>query len=152
MRDIVRYLGIDTRAQLLAERLWQYLDEPSSGIIAAFLRHTRQSAVGGLLDDPIIERLMAEQKEHWCSLFNSGFDEAYQRRATLIGIRHRELGLDSKWYIAAHASIKARFAEELLLRTKFPLPLKSALLVTLEKYAAVDLAIVLSSYSSWLAD
>jgi hypothetical protein len=86
MKEIVRYLGIDTRSQPLAERLWQHLEEPSSEIIGAFYRDTQQSAAGLLLDEPIIERLSAKQKEHWRLLFNSGFDEAYLRRATLIGI------------------------------------------------------------------
>jgi hypothetical protein len=48
--------------------------------------------------------------------------------------------------------MKARFAEHLLLHSDVPLPLKSALVVTLEKYVAVDMALALSSYSSWLID
>jgi protoglobin len=152
MKEIVRYLGIDTRSQLLGERLWQHLEEPSSEIIGAFYRDTQQSAAGLLLDESIIERLSAKQKEHWRLLFNSGFDEAYLRRATLIGIKHHEIGLDPKWYVAAYALMKARFAEHLLLHTDVPLPLKSALVVAFEKYVAVDMALALSSYSSWLVD
>jgi len=152
MQEIVRYLGIDTRAQLLAERLWHFLEDPSSEILRAFYQDTRQSPAGRLLDDQIIEGLIIKQKEHWRSLFNSGFDEAYLRRATLIGIRHHEVGLDSKWYIAAYALMKARFAEHLILHTALPLPLKSTLVVTLEKYVAVDMALALSSYSAWLVD
>jgi hypothetical protein len=70
---------------------------------------------------------------------------------TLIGIKHHEVGLDSKWYIAGYAMMKAAFMERIL---EAPLPpnLKSALIVTLEKYVAVDMALALSTYSSWLVD
>jgi hypothetical protein len=33
-----------------------------------------------------------------------------------------------------------------------PLPAKTALIVTLEKYVAIDMALALSVYSSWLVD
>ena len=152
MQDIVRYLGIDTRSQMLAERLWDFLDGPSSEIIDAFYRDTRQSAAGILLDEQMIERLMSKQREHWRSLFSSGFDESYLRRASMIGIKHHDVGLDPKWYIAGYALMKARFIEQLLLQTTVPLPLKSAMIIALEKYVAVDMALALSSYSSWLVE
>lgn len=152
MEEIVRYLGIDTRTQLLAERVWQLLEEPSGEIVDSFYRNTRRSAVGATLDEPTIERLKTKQIEHWRSLFNSGFDAAYRRRVNLVGSQHYEIGLDPKWHIAAYALMKAGFAEQLLLHTAVSLTLKSALIVTLEKYMALDMALALSSYSSWIVD
>ncbi len=151
MEEIVRYLGIDERARLLARRLWTYIDAPSTEIIASFYHNTRQSGAGLMLDDPTIERLKVRQKEHWRALFNSEFDEHYQRSVTMIGIKHQEIGLDPKWYIAGYAIMKAGFAERVL---DAPLPsrLKTALIVTLEKYVAIDMALALSTYSSWLVD
>ncbi|MDA9410503.1 protoglobin domain-containing protein [Bradyrhizobium sp. CCBAU 45384] len=152
MTQIIRYLGIDTRTQLLAERLWGLLDESSDLVIADFYRRTRRSHVGFLLDERSIKRLMVKQKEHWHSLFNSGFDQAYLRGATKVGIMHRELGLDPRWYVAGYALMKSRFTEQLLFDASIPPPLKVALVVTLEKYVAVDMALTLSSYSDWLVD
>ena len=151
MKDIVRYLGIDTRTQLFAERLWGVLEEPSGEIIAAFYRDTRQSAVGMLFDEPTIGQLQNRQKEHWRALFTGQFDEQYQRSATLIAIKHHELGLDPKWYIAGYALMKLRFTERLL-KAALPQATKEALIATLEKYIAVDMALSLSTYSSWLID
>ena len=151
MEEIIRYLEIDARAQLLAERLWQFLEEPSTEIIASFYGNTRRSPAGLMLDETTVERLKLKQKDHWRSLFTRRFDEHYQRSVTLIGIKHHEVGLDSKWYIAGYAMMKAAFMERIL---EAPLPpnLKSALIVTLEKYVAVDMALALSTYSSWLVD
>jgi hypothetical protein len=151
MKDIVRYLGIDTRTQLLAECLWHLLEEPSGEIIASFYRDTRQSAMGMLFDEPTISRLQSKQREHWCALFKSHFDERYQRSATLIAIKHRELGLEPKWYIAGYALIKLRFLETLF-KAELPQATTQALIATLEKYVAIDMALSLSIYSSWLVD
>jgi hypothetical protein len=151
MKDIVRYLGIDKRTQLLAECLWHLLEEPSGEIIAAFYRDSRQSAVGMLFDEPTISRLQSRQKEHWCALFKSHFNESYQRSATLIAIKHRELGLEPKWYVAGYALIKVGFIE-VLLKAELPPGTKQALIAKLEKYVAIDMALSLSIYSSWLVD
>jgi len=151
MKDIVRYLGIDTRTQLLAEQVWRLLEQPSTEIIASFYRDTRQSAVGLLFDVSIIGHLQKKQKDHWRTLFNSGFDEHYQRSATLIAIKHQEIGLDPRWYIAGYALMKLRFTETIL-RAALPQTTKEALITTLEKYVALDMALSLSTYSSWLVE
>ena len=151
MKDMARYLGIDSRTQLLAEQLWRVLEEPSDGVIADFYRHTRQSAVGVLFDEPAIGRLQIKQKEHWRALFNDRFDERYQRSATLIAIKHQELGLDPKWYIAGYTLMKLRFAESLR-KIALPPATIEELITALEKYVAIDMALSLSIYSSWLVD
>lgn len=151
MEEIVRYLGIDTRTQLLAERLWHLLEEPSDEIIDSFYREIQQSAAGLLVDESTIERLKIKQKEHWRALLNGEFDEQYQRSVTMIGIKHHEIGLDPKWYVAGYALMKVRFVKKLL-EAPIPLHMKSALIETLEKYAAVDMAMALSTYSAWLIE
>jgi protoglobin len=149
MQELIRYLGINTRTEVLAERL--LLEDSADGIIAGFYSSTRQSSAGLMLDELTIERLKVRQKQHWQSLFSSAFDEQYVRSVSMIGIRHHEIGLDSKWYIAGYAIIKAAFAEKIM-EAPLPLKAKTALIVTLEKYVAVDMALALSAYSSWLID
>ncbi|SFJ45120.1 protoglobin domain-containing protein [Bradyrhizobium sp. Gha] len=121
MTQIIRYLRIDTRTQLLAEQLWNLAEGPSSQIIAEFYRRTRQSHPGVLLDEHTVSRLMIKQREHWHSLFNSRVDQAYLRRATKVGIMHHEVGLDPKWYVAGYALMKAGLAEQLLFDASIPL-------------------------------
>jgi Protoglobin len=151
MDELIRYLGIDTRTELLAERLWYLLEGSVEEIIAAFYNNTSYSTAGIMLDQATIERLKVRQKQHWESLFSSAFDEKYVRSVSTIGIKHHEIGLDSKWYIAGYAIIKAAFAEKIM-EAPLPVRAKSALIVTLEKYVAIDMALALSAYSSWLID
>jgi len=63
MKEMVRYLGIDTLTQLLAEQLWCFLEGPSREIIASFYRDTRESAVSLLFDERAISRLRERQRE-----------------------------------------------------------------------------------------
>lgn len=151
MQELILYLGIDTQARLLAKRLWHFLDEPSTEIIASFYRDTRQSGVSLLLDEQTIARLQIKQRDHWRALFNSDFDASYERSVTMIGIKHHEIGLDPKWYIAGYAIMKSRFAEQVL-QAPLPKRLKASLVITLEKYVALDMALALSTYSAWLVD
>jgi hypothetical protein len=62
MKEIVRSLGIDTRAQLLAERLWQHIEEPSRGLV--FYRDLKRSTADTLLDEQKLEPSLRTQKEH----------------------------------------------------------------------------------------
>jgi hypothetical protein len=64
MKEIVRSLGIDTRAQLLAERLWQHIEEPSRGVVGAFYRDLKRSTADILLDEQKLEPSLRTQKEH----------------------------------------------------------------------------------------
>ena len=151
MQELIRYIGIDTRTEILAERLWYLLEGFVDEIVAHFYSSTRQSSAGLMLDYPTIERLKVRQKQHWQSLFSSAFDEHYVRSVSMIGIKHYEIGLDAKWYIAGYAIIKAAFAEKIM-EAPLPLKAKTALIVTLEKYVAIDMALALSAYSTWLVD
>ena len=151
MDDLLRYLGIDARARLLAQRLWQYIEGSSGEIFTSFYDSIHQQIPGLTLDEPTIERLKVKQREHWRALFNSDFDEHYKRSATMIGIKHHEIGLDLKWYVAGYAIIKAGIIERIL-EAPLPQSLKSALVITLEKYVAIDMSLALSAYSSWLVD
>jgi hypothetical protein len=151
MQELIRYIGIDTRTEILAERLWYLLEGWVDEIIAGFYSSTRQSRAGLIFDEAMIERLKVRQKLHWQSLFSSAFDEQYIKSISMIGIKHHEIGLDPKSYIAGYAIIKAAFAEKIM-EAPLPLKAKTALIVTLEKYVAIDMALALSAYSSWLVD
>lgn len=151
MQELMRYLGIDKRTELLAERLWYLLEDWIDEIISGFYGSTRHSSAAQLLDDATIARLKVRQKEHWQTLFLSAFDEHYARSVSMIGVKHHEIGLDPKWYIAGYAIIKAAFAEKIM-EAPLPMKAKTALIVTLEKYVAIDMALALSAYSSWLVD
>jgi hypothetical protein len=151
MDDLIRFLGIDARAKQYAKLVWPLIQDHADGVVENFYVEAGKSDIGHVLDAEMIGRLKLKQKEHWRALFNSEFDQQYFNRASLVGIKHREIGLDPKWYIAGYSKIKGQFVT-LILDAPLSTSTKSDLVATLDKYVALDMAIALSSYSSWLVD
>jgi hypothetical protein len=151
MDDLIRFLGIDARAKQYAKLVWPLIQDHAAGIIEDFYVEAGKSDMSHVLDAETIGRLKLKQKEHWQALFSSKFNQQYFNCASLVGIKHREIGLDPKWYIAGYSKIKGQFAT-LILDAPLSTSTQSNLVATLDKYVALDMALALSSYSSWLVD
>ncbi len=151
MNELIRFLEIDARARQYAKLLWPLVEDHAGDIIEKFYIEARKSDMEPALDDETISRLKLKQIEHWQALFSSKFDKQYFSRASLVGIKHCEIDLDPKWYIAGYNKIRGQFVK-LILDSPLPTSTKSNLVATLDKYVALDMALALSSYSSWLVD
>ena len=151
MEDLIRFLAIDMMDRRNAEHFWPLVECPLGSIIDNFYADIRRSSISFLLSDQRIDQLKATQKEHWKSLFGGRFDQQYFNSASLVGIKHYELGLDPKWYIAGYAKIKSDITA-IILESPLPPPAKFEFVKTLDKYVALDMAIAISSYTSLLVD
>jgi methyl-accepting chemotaxis protein len=151
MEDLIRFLGIDLEARRNAEQFWPLIDYPLGAIIDNFYTDLQKSGIDFVLTDQTIHHLKIKQKEHWESLFASRFDKQYFNNASLVGIKHRELGLDPKWYIAGYAKIKGDIAL-IILESPLSPAVKLEFVKTLDKYVALDTALAISSYTSLLVD
>ena len=151
METLIAVLDIDSRSRRIARLMSPLVERRAADLVEAFY-----AGAGGFAAEPLraghaIDHLKLSQRAHWKSLFESRFDEDYFRSASLLGIRHCEMGFDSKWHVVGYAKMKGRLADEIL-RSPLPLPSKTQLLGILDKYLALDMAISLSSYSSVLLD
>lgn len=100
-----------------------------------------------VLDDKTIHRLKLKQTERWQALFSSMFDKQYFSGASLVGIKHREIDLDPRWYIAGYNKISRQLVK-LIPDLPLSASMKSNLVATLDKYVALYMTLALSSYSS----
>jgi len=151
MDKLIRFLDIDPTAQLHAAAIWLLIEHRVDHTIEVFYADMRQSDAALALSDQTVQRLKVTQRKHWRSLFESQLDLQYFNNASLIGIRHSQIGLDPKWYIAGYARIKTDFSR-VILNADLPLATKTSFLVTLDKYVALDMALAISSYTSLLLD
>jgi hypothetical protein len=151
MEELIRFLAIDVKSWRDAGEIWQLIEHRAPEIIERFYADLRRSNANLPLTDHMIDHLKIKQKEHWKYLFESRFDQSYFNNASLIGIKHFEIGLDPRWYIAGYAKIKGDFSLEIL-GSPLSLPSKTQLIVTLDKYVALDMALAISSYTSLLVD
>lgn len=151
MDKLIRFLDIDPAARRHAAAIWSLIEHRIDHIIETFYADVRHSDTALALSDQTIQRLRVKQKDHWHALFESRLDLQYFNSASLIGIKHSEIGLDPKWYIAGYARIKSDFSRTIL-SSPLPLSAKADLVVTLDKYVALDMALAISSYTSLLVD
>lgn len=151
MEELLRFLAIDANSRRDAEDIWQLIEHRAPEIIERFYADVRQSNINLPLTNRMIDHLKIKQKEHWKHLFESRFDQNYFSNASLIGIKHFEIGLDARWYIAGYAKIKSDFSREIL-GAPLSSPSKTQLIVTLDKYVALDMALAISSYTALLVD
>jgi hypothetical protein len=149
MNELLRFVGIDKEARDDASCVWLLLRAHLDRVIEDFYASVKDIDLGISIDDVMIDRLKTRQKQHWEALFGSQFDQRYFDSVSLIGIKHREIGIDPKWYIAGYADMKTRLTR--VIRDSALLPTtKARLIEVLDKYVVVDMAVAVSSYDAWL--
>jgi hypothetical protein len=149
--DLLRFLCIDEESQRYARRIWDIIEPKLDEAIDIFYAAIRNSPVGGLIPDDVLERLRPKQSEHWARLFTSNFDVVYANSVRRAGIRHRDIGLDAMWFIAAYMSLKAELTN-LIVHADIPTTEKGRLVRTLDKYVAVDMGLAVSTYLAAVVD
>ncbi len=120
-------------------------------MIERFYAKVRTHDISPHVTDEAIERLKERQKNHWASLFGAQFDEGYVNSVRKIGIRHRDIALNPMWYVAGYMLLKIEFTRVVV---EAPLPpiTKGRLIKTLDKFAAFDMALALSTYDAAVLD
>lgn len=151
MEKLIQFLDIDSDTMRRAQAIWPMIEPRTSYLIEELYVSARQFDCELALSDDTIDDLKTRQTAHWRTLFESRFDRDYINSASLIGIQHRELGIDAQWYIAGYNKVKSDLAQTIL-NAPLLLASKATLLATLDKYIALDMTLVVSSYTSWLVD
>lgn len=147
---LISFLDIDARSQRLARLIWPVAERRATAAIDHFYR-TVCNVVPRSPSMQEIEQLKAQHSRRWPRLFDSRFDRDYFSNASLIGIRHCEMGLDCRWHVAGYSRLRAEVTAEIL-DSLLPGHSKPHLVVTLDKYLALDMAISVSSYTSIWVD
>lgn len=150
MEQLIAFLRIDDLARQQAQAAWTLIEAAAEAIVRDFYADLHRYD-SDLIDAAMIDHLTRRQVQHWKALLAGELDQDYFNAASLVGIKHREIGLDPKWYIAGYHRIKHRLNERIL-ATQLPVPHKIGLVMTLDRFVALDMALALSSYSSWLVD
>ncbi len=144
---ILSFLDIDDTERLRARRLWEIIAPQVDSVLECFYARLAGTEPGDLLAAHGTVRLNAQQKKHWERLFAADFSEDYQAGVRRIGLRHREIGLDPRWYIASYSALKLQFIE-VITGSEIGTEEKTLMIRTLEKFVAIDLGLALSAYSA----
>lgn len=147
IEHLIAFLEVDADTMVSAEILSDLLVPRLDEIIEDFYDHVQKHDVNVPVPDDIIPRLKEKQKQHWLRLFKSQFGADYCASARRIGLRHRDLDLDPAWYVAGYVRLKLAYIE-VILRSGFSPVTKGRLIMTLEKYIAIDMAVALSAFDA----
>lgn len=150
-RNQLEFLEIDQDARQFARRLWCIIEPQLGQTLDEFYQHLRQFGAGTLIPEAMVPRLKQKQHEHWKLLFTADFDHSYSNSARRVGIRHKEIELDAQWFISGYMALKFRFTSMVIHSVATPSE-KGHLLRTLDKYVAVDMGLVLSTYLAGIVD
>jgi len=151
MEELIRFVGIDFEVRRSMREAWPLIEDRIESIIGNFYDDVGRSGIEIALSEETIGHLKVKHREHWRSLFTGAFDQQYLDRASLVGIKHYQIGLDPRWYVAGHARIKGDMVA-VILDSHLPAATKSKLVQALDKYAALDMALAISSYTALLVD
>lgn len=148
LRRFLDFLEITESDRQLAQQLWSIVDPEISQIIDRFYVKVHGTEIGSHVSAPgLVEQLKTKQRRHWTKLFTSQFDEEYVCSVQRVGIRHRELKLDTAWYVAGYITIKMDLIQAVL-KADLPMVEKGRLLRVIEKYVTLDMTIALSAYEN----
>ena len=142
MAQLSDFLEIDDLSRQYARVLLALFIGCADDIVGEFYRKIQKSA---------IERLVPKQKTHWMALFNSDFGRDYVQSVRRIGIQHRDIALNPSWYVAGYVKLKLELMQRIAALDVSP-DKKICLMLTLEKYVAIDMALALTPYDSVILD
>lgn len=145
------FLEIDDTLKQYARVLLALFAAHSNDIVGEFYHKVQRSTIGSYVADDAIERLKPKQVAHWAALFESDFSGDYVQSARRIGIRHRDIALNPTWYVAGYTKLKIELMK-LIAELDVSSDKKVFLIMTLEKYVAMDMGLALASYDSVILD
>jgi len=146
--QVTKYFGlleVGAADRQNARAFWAIAEPHMGAAVGRFYEKLRRSEVGSYISDDVVERLMQRQIQHWARLFASRFDEDYVLSVQRVGMRHRDIGLGTAWFVAGYMALKMEFIEAVL-KAEIAVVEKGRILKTVEKYVALDMSIALAAY------
>jgi len=101
------FIGIDRSTRDALREARPLIAKTLPGLLDKFYAHLgKYPQVARLFAEPAaIRRAKQAQIDHWTSLANAKFDDAYVQSVTQIGQTHSKLGIEPRWYIAGYSLI-----------------------------------------------
>ena len=96
----------ETRRALRAA--WPMVEQALPEILNEFYQHIQAEPRFAAMIGGRGESLKAAQSSHWKRLFSGAFDDDYVESIYRIGMVHKRIGLEPRWYIASYQMILNR--------------------------------------------
>jgi methyl-accepting chemotaxis protein len=104
----LRYAGIDAATSRRLRGFWRVAKLAMPSILTAFYQHVESEPHLGKQTSGHVNRLKGAQTEHWGRLFSGRFDHDYMVGVYHVGLAHKKIGLEPRWYIAGYQFVLNR--------------------------------------------
>ncbi len=104
----LRYAGINDATSRRLRGFWRIARFSLPGILNAFYEHVDSEPVLARMTSGHKDRLKKSQTQHWENLFSGRFDQSYVAGVYRVGLAHKKIGLEPRWYIAGYQFILNR--------------------------------------------
>lgn len=104
----LRYTGITNATGRNLRRFWPIAKLALPSILDDFYRHVETEPHLAKLTGGQHARLKSAQASHWERLFSGRFDQAYVQGVYRVGLAHKKIDLEPRWYIAGYQFVLNR--------------------------------------------
>ena len=111
----LQFMKLDVAAGSALRACSKLILDELPGVLDDFYEHVRSwPEVARFFDsDAMMQHAAQKQIEHWTTILQGRFDEAYVESVRSIGRVHARIGLEPRWYIAGYSFIVTRVVQRL---------------------------------------
>ena len=153
--DIDRRLGfsrIDEKTKKYLKESWLFINPELPGILTAFYQHlSSEPSIAKILGSQT-ERLKGLQTQHWQRLFSGNFDLEYMNGVYTVGMVHKRIGLEPRWYIAGYSYVQCLIINAVVKRFRGKRDHLAELLCATTKAILFDIDLAITAYHDALEE
>ena len=143
----LRFAGITPDTAKLLRAFWPRVERRLPAILERFYDHLfavpkLAAMVGGQR-----ARLNKAQTAHWARLFQGTFDEQYMRGIHAIGLTHKKIGLEPRWYMAGYQFVLNELVDLARSSYRFRPTRCVATIKAVNQALVLDMELAISSYT-----
>ena len=102
----LRFSRLTEKQGSTLRQFWKSVEPNLSHILDDFYNHlSRVPELSQILNTRSIGQLKSAQGSHWARLFAGRFDAAYMEGVYAVGLAHKRIGLDPRWYIGGYTLV-----------------------------------------------
>ncbi len=142
----LRFMRINDQTGPLLRKFWKVVEPALPAILDGFYQHVTSEAHLARMVGNDTPRLKMAQGSHWARLFDGRFDDAYVSGVRTIGLMHKKIGLEPRWYIGGYNFVLSELAQ-LAVRANRSTPARLvALLTAINAAVMLDMDYAISVY------
>ena len=143
----LRFARITPETTKLLRAFWPHIERRLPQILERFYDHLFAVPKLAAMVGAERARLKKAQTTHWTRLFQGSFDEVYMRGIHAIGLTHKRIGLEPRWYMAGYQFVLNELVDLARSTYRFRPARCIATVKAVNQALVLDMELAISSYT-----